>query len=177
MLIPSQFEEIILLLLVAIIVIPSLKVIILIASDVDDHNLKKKMKAKLSVESVTFNDYKNIITARKITYKRGLKLLELLKADIDLSVDLTNNKEVKERIDELVSEFKRKEPFSDFPEEIRNVLYVFKGNSDKPELVDHLAEKLNLYIKKQNKNELASRFVTYIGTGVGIIGLAFGFLK
>lgn len=151
--------------------------LIIIFCEIDDRLLMRRIRTKLSSDDIKFGDYKNLLKTRRMTDKRGLNILELLKAQIDFSAAPSEPMKMKERVDALVSEFLKKEPFSDFPEEIREALDLAKNNSNKPEIIDNLAEKLNLYIRRQSKSELWSRVMTYLGTFVGIAGLAWGFLK
>ncbi|MGF7408389.1 hypothetical protein [Providencia alcalifaciens] len=164
--------------LIALFVVIILSVMFVLNSLFDLHRQKslgKKIKNKLAVGEVRFDDFKNFQKVNYMSDDKALQMLEMLKADIDF--DVTNEfKELKIKLDSLISEFIKKEPFSEFPSEIREALYLVKSKSNDPASIDSLAEKLSIYIKRQAKSERWMKVMTVVGALVGAIGLVLPYI-
>lgn len=137
-------------------------------------SLGKTIRNKLAVDEITFDDFKNLQKVNYINDDNTLQALEKLKANIDFDIN-PESKEIKIKLDALISEFIKKEPFSEFPPEIREMLYLVKDKPSDPASVDSLAEKLSIYIKRQTRSELWMKIMTVLGTVTGIIGLVSAF--
>ncbi|OHT22379.1 hypothetical protein A3Q29_11225 [Providencia stuartii] len=143
---------------------------------IEQKSLGKTIRNKLAVDEVTFNDFKNLQKVNYINDDNALQALERLKASVDFDIN-PESKEIKIKLDALISEFIKKEPFSEFPPEIREMLCLIKDNPSDPASIDSLAEKLSIYIRRQTRSELWMKIMTVLGTATGIAGLVFAFYK
>ncbi|MFB0770207.1 hypothetical protein [Proteus cibi] len=131
--------------------------------------LERLIKNKISVDEINFNDFRNLQKVNYVNDTVTLQALEKLKADIDFDIT-PESKEIKPRLDLLITDFVKKEPFSDFPPKIKEMLSLEKNRSSDPVAIDRLAEKLNVYIKRQARWDLFMRVIAIIGAIMGVVG-------
>ncbi|WP_342639534.1 hypothetical protein [Proteus faecis] len=138
--------------------------------------LERLIKNKISVDKINFNDFRNLQKVNYVNDTVTLQALEKLKADIDFDIT-PESKEIKPRLDLLITDFVKKEPFSDFPPKIKEMLSLEKNRSSDPVAIDRLAEKLNVYIKRQARWDLFMRVIAIIGAIMGVVGCIQFFYK
>ncbi|MGC2868962.1 hypothetical protein [Proteus vulgaris] len=135
--------------------------------------LEKKIKLGIEDHDLDFADLKNLLDVHNVSDKSAVYILKRIKADND-SGRHPNRIDIKKRINQLLEEIIKEEPFSDFPLNLRSILnevsFIYKESKIINELVIALREDL----RNQNRISHRLKILTYIGAVVGVIGLIIG---
>jgi len=136
----------------------------------------KCLQEGLLHNDLTFDDFLNLKQVMGLDNKMAYSALASLKVKIDYS-QLSQREKIKPRLDTLIKDFQVKQPYSDLPDDIKESLISTRDKVTPPELIDDIADKLRIHIKRKKKGELISSFIMYTGYLFGLVGFLITIFK
>jgi len=162
--------------ILAFVIAYSAIIIALLIAESSKRNLKKKIIKALETDDLTIDDLRNVQSTLGLSDHQTLSVLTKLKSDIDCNV-LNNKSTVKPKLDKLINNFKLQEPYSGLPESLRDSMVIARTTSNDPDVIDKLADKIQVSVKKQSRSDLWLKVATYLGLIIGLVGTIWGFAK
>lgn len=138
--------------------------------------LRNKVYKALFAGDLTLSDFKNIQLVIGLNDRKVHAALIHLKADVDCG-EYESRDLVKPRLDALIEGFNTYKPFSELPEGLVEPLNEARAKSTEPKVIENLAEKILINLKRQAKSDFYIKIATYVGLIVGLIGTISGLLK
>lgn len=145
----------------------------IIDSGITIMRLEKKINLAIEDHDLDFADLKNLLDVHSVSDKSAVYILKRIKADND-SGRHPNRIDIKKRINKLLEEIIKEEPFSDFPLNLRNILNEVSFQHKESKIINELVIALREDLRNQNRISHRLKILTYIGAAVGVIGLIIG---
>lgn len=112
--------------------------------------LRRMLLKGLLADDLIFSDFKNLQFYFGLKDRQVHAVLISMKAEIDYG-DNENRSVLKPRLDSLIAEFNIIKPYSELPEGLVEPLSEARSNSSHPKLIDDLAEKILIHLRRKKK--------------------------